>query len=443
MTRALMRGLQHATCNDRRKAQVLQYNHPMPRRAILACTGVLLLWCGCSPYGGGAFTCEIDSECGAGGKCSDGFCSFPDTSCDSGFRYGELSGPLSSQCVGATQTVDAGDDVDTMSGFCYGTGLLTACFDAVPTGTQMLGGNDTINTDSDPLCATTSNAVPACVIAAESITVANGFFGATGTKPLVLVATQTITVNAGSTLTVASLRQFNFVGAGSDMAGCDTGTAPTGNSGGAGGSLGGAGGNGAAVGTAGIAGAALGAAAFRGGCSGQIGGDSGAPTGGAAGRGGGAMYLIANTSITVGGNVSANGGGGGGGANADSAGGGGGGSGGFLVFDTPSLMVTGLVLANGGGGGEGSGAQSTGVPGQDASTATMAAAGGAGGTSFGTDGGNGSVGATLTGGNGAANCTGTCTTPTSGGGGGGGAGIIKLYRAASVAGGGGVSPAPQ
>ena len=411
----------------------------MARWEVLACAGALL-WCGCSPYGGGDFACTEDLQCGASGRCSDGFCSFADTSCDSGFRYGELSGPQSGQCVGVEQASDAGV-ADTLSGTCYGTGLVVACFDAVPTGTLMLGGNQPINTDTDARCATTTNAVAACVLAAESITVANGFFAATGSRPLVLVATQTISITG--TLTASSFRQFDIVGAGADMPGCTAGAAPTGSSGGAGGSFGGMGGNGAVAGTAasaGMAGASFVPTTLRGGCSGQDGADAVAPLGpGAKGRGGGALYLIANTSITIAGTLSANGSGGTGGGTGDSAGGGGGGSGGFIGLDTPSLMVTGSVLANGGGGGEGSSTQNPGASGQDTSTATVAAAGGAGGTSFGTDGGDGSVGAQLAGENGAAQCTNTCTTPLSGGGGGGGAGIIKLYRATSA---GGISPAP-
>jgi hypothetical protein len=410
----------------------------MARWAVPAFAAV---FCGCSPYGGGDFACTTDPQCSGGGVCADGFCAFPDPGCESGFRYGELSGPNSRECTGAQMT---GDDAgaDAPSGHCYGTGLVTACFDDVPSGTRTFGNNDTIDTDSDPMCATTTNAVPACVIAAESITVENGFWAATGSKPLVLVATQTISITG--TLSVASLRQFNFVGAGADMPGCDAGTAPTGSSGGAGGSFGGSGGNGAAVGTSGTAGAALAPAMLRGGCPGQDGADEAAPTGpGTGGHGGGAVYLIADDSITVGGLVSASGAGGNGGANGAAAGGGGGGSGGFIAFDTPMLAITGNALANGGGGGEGSGNQSTGVPGQDMSTATTAAAGGAGGSSFATVGGDGSVAAQLDGESGAAQCTGTCTTPTSGGGGGGGAGIIKLYRATSASGGGGISPPPS
>jgi hypothetical protein len=409
----------------------------MARTALVACAIALL--CSCSPYGGGEFACTTDVQCGTGGKCSAGFCSFPDLSCDSGYRYGELSGSLSNQCVG-TQEPDGGVE-DPDAGNCYGGGLVKACFASVPTGALAFPSMVVINTDTDPRCMPTTNNVPACVIAAESITFSANIVGGTGTKPLVFVATQTITVNG--VLTVGSSRSFNFVGAGAEMPGCNAGTLPTGSSGGAGGSFAGSGGGGAAVGTAGMAGAVLTVTELRGGCAGQPGADAVAPIApGAAGRGGGALYLIAETSIMVASNgaINASGSGGGGGGTGAGAGAGGGGSGGFIGLDSPSLMIAGQVFANGGGGGEASGAQSTGNPGSDALNATTPAAGGSGGSNFGTDGGDGSLGSQLSGQAADASCTGTCTTPTAGGGGGGGAGVVKRYRASSISGGGTISP---
>ena len=53
------------------------------------------------------FHCNDDSQCGDNGRCEPGFdlCSFPDTSCAQGRRFGALSGVQASQCVGAS---DAG-----------------------------------------------------------------------------------------------------------------------------------------------------------------------------------------------------------------------------------------------------------------------------------------------------------------------------------------------
>ncbi|HEX5062085.1 MAG TPA: hypothetical protein VFV99_22100, partial [Kofleriaceae bacterium] len=317
--------------------------------------------------------------------------------CTSGFRYGELSGPMSGTCVGVQQQ-DGGVDIDTPPGqVCYGTGLVMACFAEAPTNPQTFTQNTTINTDTSLLCATTLNQTGACVIAAQSITINGGIYvAAVGTKPLVFVADQTITVTGR--IDVASYRQFMSVGAAGDVPGCNAGTAPTGTSGGAGGSFGGLGGAGAAVGTAGMPGAVLTPTVLRGGCPGQTGADNVAPMGpGTGGHGGGAVFLIANTSISVAGTgvIDASGEGGAGATSSTSGGGGGGGSGGYIGFDTPSLMVSGAVFANGGGGGEASGASTTGVNGADPTLPTTAALGGAGGSNFGTDGGNGSVGATL------------------------------------------------
>jgi len=414
----------------------------MAQRVILACA--LAIGAGCSPYGGGEFACMTDQQCGAAGKCipnrgGSGFCAFPDPSCDSGFIYGDLSGPLSGTCVGGTQTDGGIDMPDMVEDFCFGTGPGKACFAGPPTGTRTITTNTNIDTDGS-MCMATTNSVPACVVAAESFAVNAGvFLTGSGSKPLVLVATQTITING--ILAVGSSRTFNFVGAGVDMPGCNAGTAPTGSSGGAGGSFGGVGGNGAAVGTAGTAGAVVPVTALRGGCSGQDGADDVAPMDpGERGRGGGAVYLIAETSITVSGTgaITASGMGGGGGGASAAAGAGGGGSGGYIGLDSPMIMNSGSIFANGGAGGEGSGTMSTGSNGQDSTAAGTAAIGGNAGSAFGTDGGNGSQGATLTGSPAAANCTGTCTTPTSGGGGGGGAGVIKRYRATTI--GGAVSP---
>ena len=91
---------------------------------------VALALVGCSPFGGGAFHCETSDQC-TGGTCEpEGFCSFPDTSCPSGRRFGELGGPLAGTCVGATSSdgsidtplddgdVDAPLDIATTAPFC-------------------------------------------------------------------------------------------------------------------------------------------------------------------------------------------------------------------------------------------------------------------------------------------------------------------------------------
>ena len=326
----------------------------MATRVLLAVTvGVWVA--ACSPFGGGAFTCESDGQCGAGGKCSNSFCSFADPSCMSGYRYGELSGGASNTCVAAD--IDAGIDAHVgMDGlYCYGTGLVTACFLQPPMGSVSLPA--TIDTGGSMCSTAVVGTAPWCVIAGDTITAATDT-AVTGSQPLVVIATGTI--NVMGTIDVSShMLPSTQIGANADAAGCALGTAPVTASaaGGAGGSFGGLGGNGG-DGTAsshGIAGNAFTPTALRGGCPGQK-GDNGATTGvgGNPGHGGGALYLIANTSITVQGVINASGAGAVGGT-FPAAGAGGGGAGGMIGFDAPTVTVTGTVFANGGGGGEGSG----------------------------------------------------------------------------------------
>lgn len=58
-----------------------------------------------------AFECTDDIQCehaGVAGTCEPtGACSFPDSNCRSGRRYGSLSGALSDQCVGAESETGA------------------------------------------------------------------------------------------------------------------------------------------------------------------------------------------------------------------------------------------------------------------------------------------------------------------------------------------------
>ncbi len=391
----------------------------------------------CSPYGGGAFECTEDTQCGGAGQCTGGFCSFPDSLCDSGFRYGELSGPRSGQCVGdgaddggVTDEMYLPDELFDDAAACYGTGLVTACFQQPPTGDVAIG--DDIDTDTSNQCSTDSRNAAWCVIAGESVTVPS-VVHVTGSKPLVIVATQTIAING--MLDASSRRVGGQLGAGANPAACASIAPPGTSGGGAGGSFGGAGGNGGEGATANAGGTAGGAlqtpTTLRGGCRGQDGNGASKGTGG---NGGGALYLIANTSISINGSVTASGAG----ATAGlmtSSGGGGGGSGGFIGLDAPAVTCNGSIVANGGGGGEGSGSTTAGNPGQDVTTAA-AAQGGSAGTFNGGDGGDGGAATTPGGENGK-------NGGTSGGGGGGGAGIVRLYRASAIGGSGPVSPPPS
>jgi hypothetical protein len=52
------------------------------------------------------FTCETDPEC-SGGTCeADHYCSFNDSTCPSGRRYGDQSGPVANECVGGNPDID-------------------------------------------------------------------------------------------------------------------------------------------------------------------------------------------------------------------------------------------------------------------------------------------------------------------------------------------------
>jgi hypothetical protein len=67
------------------------------------------------------FKCATDADCtGTGGTCeSTKYCSFADTECADGRRYGAYSGTYSNQCVGGMMMGDAG--TDTGGGGCPGT----------------------------------------------------------------------------------------------------------------------------------------------------------------------------------------------------------------------------------------------------------------------------------------------------------------------------------
>jgi hypothetical protein len=391
----------------------------MAARGLVVAMACLLA--ACSPYGGGAYACMNDTECGANGKCEpNNTCAFPDATCDSGYRYGQYSQP-SDQCVPGSGG-DGGVDVPgNPNAFCYGTGIVKACFYTEPTGANTVGGNTTINTDDTSMCMTATNSSAFCVIAATTIDVsAGGTLAAQGTRPLVLIATQEITI--AGTLDVSSLAG-GPAGAGGDAAGCDAGTAPGTNAGGAGGSFGGIGGDSQGVAGGGTAGAVLTPTALRGGCPGQTGGGAMPGTGG---HGGGGVYLIAKTSITVSGTINASGAGGSPGV-ANTSGGGGGGTGGYIGLECASVTSTGVIVANGGGGAEGSGQTTKGKPGGDPNPATPStqAGGGAGNSTIGGDGGTGAASVMLGGGASAAMCPGAAgNVCSSGGGGGGGAGII-------------------
>jgi len=141
---------------------------------------------------------------------------------------------------------------------------------------------------------------------------------------------------------------------------------------------------------------------------------------GVSARGGGAIQIVAGSSIVVeaGGAISAPGGGGSIGALAGSQEASGGGSGGAVLLEAPIVRVAGSVVANGGGGGQGD----AGDVGEDGHSDGAPALGGQKdlGRGRGSHGGNGSAGDDANGADGSA------TANNSAGGGGGGAGRIRV-----------------
>jgi hypothetical protein len=420
----------------------------------LAFAAVVGCLTGCSPFGGGAFNCTTDLDCKKGGmgdgQCeTTGFCSFERSDCLSGRAYGDHSGSLSNTCVGETNGTPDGKEPDApqpeAGEVCFGspTGYAQPCFSVAPSGTIMLTG--TIDTGGTA-CSTMVSNTTACVIAAGTIILPIATTVAViGPKPLVLVATDAIQILG--TLDAASHHgpqpagandQYatTQVGAAADAACGAFATNPGDDGGGAGGTFGGLGGPGGTGGGAGAAGAGAPAplvaiAALRGGCVGQAGApeDPGQNNHGAGGHSGGAVWLIANGAITIGGAINASGEGGhpgttgGGGA-------GGGGSGGMIGLDAPIITNTGAVFANGGAGGEGAGNGTRGGVGTEATSAAAAPAptGISNGGDGAAGGANGSAGGSATGGTGANSGNAPGGQNFGGGGGGGGTGILKVFR---------------
>ncbi|MBA3540949.1 MAG: hypothetical protein H0T79_15160, partial [Deltaproteobacteria bacterium] len=143
-----------------------------PIRAALSCgaLGLVALASGCSPFGGGAFACDSDRECAGGpvaGRCEPGFgvCSFEDSACPLGWRFGDASGGLANTCVGGA-SVDAGDGPDTPSGVaCYGTGSLQVCPLTTPTEPLTIDTAIPIDTGTDARCIALEGDAPYCVLA--------------------------------------------------------------------------------------------------------------------------------------------------------------------------------------------------------------------------------------------------------------------------------------
>lgn len=370
--------------------------------------------------------------CDLNGACPSGLtCSAQDT-CEA---MEGMAAPLDS---GVNPSIDARPNAPG----CFGTDPFVICLAALPTAPLSISLTTKIDTTNSPMCVATTSSSSAdyCVVAATTIAI-TGRLRAIGSKPLVLLATDSITVStANGLIDIGNHRGDTDLGAGADPVTCLPGTAPGGRSGGAGGSFTGTGGRGGApaglvTGGGQAAPGNTSITTLRGGCAGQA-GDGGGP----GGRGGGAVYLLAGSKIELATsaipNTGINAAGEGGsqgvsGAVSVAGGGAGGGSGGMILFDAPTITCSGLILASGGGGGEGNGATSKGNPGEDP-TSLDPAAGGSGDPG----GGNGGAGSSaVAAGNGTNGSTGQFDAlgdGGSGGGGGGGAGLIKAPSGANL-----------
>lgn len=261
----------------------------------------------------------------------------------------------------------------------------------------------------------------------------------TGTRPLAIVAGDSITLGAGAMIDVSDHtgEVGGGLGAGAQPScvggpavGAPDGGGGAGGGGGGFGADGGKGGDGKAS-VGGAKGVAVGSvpAGLRGGCPGANGGTGKAP-GGAGGAGGGALYLVAVNRIELASRaVLVAGGGGGKGGHGESGGrggGGGGGSGGMLILEAPHIMAIGATIAaNGGAGGGGADMNTPGGDGGPGPGTIDHAVGGAAGGGSATVGGRGGAESSLPG----DSVTAPANDDGGGGGGGGGVGIVRVLSA--------------
>ena len=357
-------------------------------------------------------------------------------------------------------SLDAVEPADTL---CFGRntegGLFDHCLSVQPP--VDLDGLIDIDTDNETACTEVVtqadlHRTEVCVLAARTIEI-RGAVIARGARPLVLAAIESFAVTSTGSVSVASHRRIpngagaTFMPCPGGLAGSNTTVVTSGGAGGAGGSfqtLGGQGGagNGNTSNAQPIAEPVPGF--VRGGCPGGDGGKARVASAGGRGAGGGALYIMAGTTIEIAGVLDASGegggfGGGGSASQSGGGGGGGGGSGGMLALDAPQIVLasTAKLLANGGGGGGGGSSTQPGKDGFEAdwtSPFPFVASGGDGGAmGVGGPGGRGAAHDTPA----AAGAPYSGAGGDAGGGGGGGAGYIFWFGSVDDRG-AGVSPAP-
>ena len=328
------------------------------------------------------------------------------------------------------ETSDAGVAVDVLTpNPTFGT-FVKVEFNSqadIPSADLAASSSLVVDTDTSVLCDAHNNqALSYCVIVARNITISQtGVIRATGSKPLVLLATSQLSFDG---IIDVSSELGGSAGAGS-LTACTNTLDATGASGGYGGSGSDMGGDGEAISSG-----QRGRAAplhelppkLTGGCPGGGGGPV-ATVGGRGGSGGGAVAIIA-ASVRMNGKINASGAGGTGGTSAQQSGGGGGGAGGMIVIDSPAVTAGAgsiWLFANGGGGGQGGTATGlgtgSGANGGEATSPVTNVSGGNDGNHSGGSGGDGSAGVHTRGEDGG---LGAAENSGGGGGGGGAAGFI-------------------
>ena len=98
--------------------------------------------------------------------------------------------------AGGDASVDAPDASTVDAQTCFGTGLVKICLAAAPTQPLVISNLTTIDTTTSPMCvATVSGGANYCVLAGTTITI-DAKLRATGSRPLVLIASDSITTGA-------------------------------------------------------------------------------------------------------------------------------------------------------------------------------------------------------------------------------------------------------
>ncbi|HWB82432.1 MAG TPA: hypothetical protein VG755_46035, partial [Nannocystaceae bacterium] len=112
--------------------------------------------------GAGAFACNDASQCIAGGVAgtcqADGWCSFPDTECESGERYGDYAGEdVAGRCVptgGSSSGLGGSDEHMTSIDSTVGESTLTSANTSVSTSAS--SSADASDSDTNTTTSTTS-----------------------------------------------------------------------------------------------------------------------------------------------------------------------------------------------------------------------------------------------------------------------------------------------